>query len=756
MAVTHTRRRARKSAAAALLLHQAVSETAPQAAMDAFCETVGAAIPGDVGDCAGVHSAQEDGGELWCVGDYHLGDSDVRCNMNSQLAVVRQTMNVMSTEDSQDLEAVLNAYCRTACGDTYYAFLSSLPGNGANWLCVGSGGAPGCGSNVETAVWAYQHATRNAILLGIQHFVPRCTPPAVRLFNLGDCTADCPEYWGRPINMNDGTEACLPLIVHQASRLVNSTLQATEKGAGNVTLVIALPLLPGTYAEDVNTTYVVDMKETAAELERLAPNPCDAKWKRQSWERPTRLEVTPDAVSDAQCDSASSFREQVQELCFNAAQLEQDFGQLSPNATARVLVNVIFLDAMTDANKADSISLAVNRQPREPYWPRMGLNHDGVVINREHVCQNGVASDVPEPHCKATLIVDAESTDNGNFELVITGTKSAQGPCFRWAVANTKVEMPFIETTLRYPDLNGACRLGRAVPVGDHLERSGQLSVSLVGNWTDAQGPMGDTWNTVRWPVTLRFPKFVQGEFSPYSAWDTTVYSRELLDGGSFPSYLAMFEESEDGTPDFSRPKRAPRYELGDMAHVSHCTEDSDLGLTVRFTQLRLSKTVPPDPTKLDGWDLTESVDVHSVGRCVNYSFPVVNPCEYCSLHAFAEVSDEQGSTRRLSHHVIGINDDRLLDEESGRRLHAHPGRRLDQVQPPVTSQSSPESGIAVASVPGFIVDGGTATELPTTAPEVTTTTPSETDVTDSANHLAAASMWSAGICATISLGMIV
>lgn len=614
-------------------------------------------------------------------------------------------------------------------------------------------------------LWAFEYATRATTAapttLGLPFPVTRCEAPAVRLFNRGVCTANCPRYEEQVV-VND-EEVCLPTVTYQARRLVNSTLQATSAGAGRITLRIAYPLLPGTYSEDVNTTYVVDMKERPSDLgTSMSQDSCDAEWQRQTLDSSKRVEETTDSQSDASRGGVRLTRlgdhvgDQIQGLYFNDDVVRHEFTQLPPNTMARVSVTMIFLAAMTDANKADSLSLTVNGESRQPYWPRVGRTHENVLIHRQHVCESGIEASVPEQHCKATFVFDAESDEDGNLQVVINGAKNGDAE-FTWAFANFKAELPFLETTLSFADLTaGACQLGPVQNVGElpYIERCGALGLALLGFWEDSQGPMAQRLNSVRWPLCIRFPAYVQGQYDPYEAWNTTIFDPVVLEGGSFLGSLELFEGDYgdfNGGSSYDRKRRVPRYELGAFAHAGHClaedglSEDELPGLTMEFNRLLLSKI--DDPTALDGIDLTDSVNVsHSAGGCVYFTFPVEELCEYCTLHIYSIVRAGDG-TRRLSRALTGV-----LDPSGHRRLDE---RRLEHVQPAVVSHPAQQDGTSVNSLQGFSGFTTSATNPDDSDGEV----PDDSDAeahSNSANHLAAASMWAASICATMSLGMIV
>lgn len=273
--------------------------------------------------------------------------------------------------------------------------------------------------------------------------------------------------------------------------------------------------------------------------------------------------------------------------------------------------------------------------------------------------------------------------------------------------------------------------------------RSGDLSLTLVGTWEDAEGPTAQRLNSVRWPLTLRFPSWVQGEYEPVEMWETTIFDPVTMTGGAFVGFLELYEGEEDGSL-FTTKRKVPRFELGTTVHGGHCLVDGELGLEMEFQQLFLSSEEDP-LLALEGFNLTDVVTVsHSEGGCVYFSFPAEQTCDWCTLHSFSVV--RQPVTRRLSQAVAKLR----------RRLDV---RRLEHVQPEVLSQPSQQDGIAVDSVVGFTIPDVASSDEPTPDPFGQNPFGQNPDSdgsaeSNSANHPAAASMWAASV--TMSLAMIV
>lgn len=197
----------------------------------------------------------------------------------------------------------------------------------------------------------------------------------------------------------------------------------------------------------------------------------------------------------------------------------------------------------------------------------------------------------------------------------------------------------------------------------------------------------------------------------------------------------------------------------------------------MHFTELR---SVPMDPNfDGDGDDLTATVDVLSVspGRCVRYSFPIQSECPLCALQAFAEVRAAGTVRRQLSQRLTGVgNGSRVEEQESHVEVQYFHERRLEELQPPVVSQSSQQEGqggFATSILNDFKVLPPEATDSPeaiVSTPMPTPTLPpalrpqlqgsQQNVVTEgggaqnvsSANSFSKATLWAAVACVTVPL----
>jgi len=359
------------------------------------------------------------------------------------------------------------------------------------------------------------------------------------------------------------------------------------------------------------------------------------------------------------------------------------------------------------------------------------------------VCQRGTASAGAEKHCKDTFVFDAETDADGELRVVIRGLRSDENlATFSWAVANFKLEMPFLTTTLFYCDLDDDCQLGDATTVGEgseqYLELCGYVSLALVGNWTDAEGPRRQRMNSVIWPVCLHFSSWVMGDYEPFEVWNSTIFEEKHLEGGNFMGYLELFEPTARdtdflGVSNYTTRRQVPRYELGAIAHAGHCLSTEGTGLNMRFQSLWLSENSDPLQAT-NGVDMTASVTVsHSENGCVFFSFVPQELCPWCTLHSFSVVE----------------------------------ARRLDNMQAEVVAgNSGQDTGIAVNSIVGF----GTLEPAPTPAPPTQFMAPAPPTPTpalpanaapapppvDHISAASAASVWAAAFCMAGSLAIVV
>lgn len=593
-----------------------------------------------------------------------------------------------------------------------------------------------------TVIWAFEYATTatatttattmaattaaamaTTTAWALPFHVPYCTPPAVRFFNRGECSTDCPEY-EQKVDI-DGEGVCLPTATYQAGRMEDSSLEVRTKGVG-VVLRLAHPLLPLKFVENTSISFEIDMKEKRSELYQ---NPaCDKKWQRQIldgqlWE--------PDRV-----DEWHGY--QVRGL-FGGERVRQQFivqtdDVVQPNAMARVSVSLIFFGALDSENADDAISLAVNGVQREVYWPTLGRTHQNKLIYRQHVCQKAGSSSVPSDHCKGQFYFEAMSDEDGKLTVEFIGSENNQSSAdFFGAFYNFSVELPFMETTLGYADLSGDCQLGTAV-VGQHIERSGSVGVSVIGTWNGTDGSMtAEELYRMRWPVRILFPAWVSGSYNPVEVWREFVGEEMTGEAGAFVGMLQLFQAKE-----YATEKRIPRYEVNSTAFARHCLEERGSGLELVFRQLHLSTDENASNTAAFVFNLTDNVSLvlnsEYEDECAYFSFRVSSqPCEWCYLHVFSIV---RPVSRRLGRGHQDFQSPSVQNSIAKPLL-----RRLDDhVQPEVHSRSSQQEGYAVNSglmevTPAVVEVTVPGAQAPSAAPDVASEAPAPAPPVRSTNH---------------------